>query len=405
VKTSVGGIRRSRSRLRLLLFIARRSLFASRLTLILLTLAIAAGAGFQISNTANLTGFSDALLEEGLTRGASDLRVEPRDAPRFADGDAVAAQIRALVGARSTRPVLVFPGAVSRGNQLLATSIYGIDVDNDNPPFHVTSGTSLAHGDHQGVLLGASLAQRLAAKVGDDISVRMLLGAAPPQPREGDPAALTLTVRGIVSGIAGGYRFVYLERSFLAEKAGAPRAASSIVVHLDDHFEATTAAARINASVPDAVAIGWREDDPYLTNYLKSNDTINTISYAMVVAGVSIPIWALFYIHVLKRRREIGILSSLGFGRREIFVIYLLQSLLVAVIGCVVGSLVGCGLIYYFQGHPLFEWASLVVRPLVTVSTFVMPSLVILATALVAGSYPAWRAARTDRAKVLRRID
>jgi ABC-type lipoprotein release transport system permease subunit len=37
--------------------------------------------------------------------------------------------------------------------------------------------------------------------------------------------------------------------------------------------------------------------------------------------------------------------------------------------------------------------------------TFLGPVLVIATTALIAGSYPAWRAAWTDPAKVLRRLE
>lgn len=396
-------IRRTRAPLRLLLFVARRSLFASRLTVVLLALAIAAGVGFQIPNTANLAGFSDALLEEALTHGAGDIRVEPRDMPRFADGEATATKVRTLTGAHSTLPILVFAGAVGQHGRFLGTPVYGI-ADGEQP-FHVATGAALAPGDHEGILIGSSLATRLPAKVGDAIEVRVIFGPSDPLLGDDNTGRFTMTVRGIVNGSGGGYRFVFVDRDFLGKELGEPRSASAIVVHLDDHFAAAAAAARINASMPEAQAIGWREDDPYLTNYLTANATINSVSYAMVLAGVAIPMWALLYIHVLKRRREIGILAALGFGRGEIFAIFVLQSLVVAVIGVAIGALLGCGMIRYFQGHPLFEWESLVVRPLVTTGTFLMPAIVIVATALLAGSYPAWRAARTDPAKVLRSIE
>jgi lipoprotein-releasing system permease protein len=45
------------------------------------------------------------------------------------------------------------------------------------------------------------------------------------------------------------------------------------------------------------------------------------------------------------------------------------------------------------------------VRPVVAASTFAVPTLVIAATAIAAAGYPAWRAARTDPARVLRRLD
>jgi lipoprotein-releasing system permease protein len=391
-------IRRSRPRLRLLVFLAGKSLLASRLTFALLVVAIGAGAGFQIPNTANLDGFSEALIEEGLVWGAGDIRVEPRDSPRFADGDAIAARVHALVGATAAAPVLVYAGAVGRKGRFLGAPVYGIDPAMSPTPFHVTAGSGLAPGDN-GVLVGSSLAKRLGVGVGDPVEVRAIFGV------DDEIGRFTMTVRGIVAGSAGGYRFVFVDRELLARQAGLPKAASTIVVHLPDHETASALASRIDREMPDVQALGWRDDDPYLPNYLHANRIISSVSYAMVVAAVSVPVWALLYIHVLNRRREIGILAALGFGRREIFVIYVLQSLVAALVGFALGTLLGLGVVHYFLGHPIFEWEGLVVRPLVGVWSFLGPGAVIVATALVAGAYPAWSAARTDPARVLRRIE
>ncbi len=400
----MASVRRTRGNFRLLAFLARKSLFSSRVTLVLLALSIAAGTGFQIANTANLDAFGVALVEEGLTRGAGDIRVEPHEAARFHDGNALAARLKAMPGVRATLPILVYPGALGTGSRFLGTPIYGIDALAESP-FHLTRGAAIAPGDRTGILVGSSLAKRFALKPGDSVELRVIFGAPEAAIDDDNVGRFTMTVRGIVAGSAGAYRFAFVDRGFLAGEAGEPKAASAILVHLDDHEAATATAAAIATAVPDVDAIGWREDDPYLPNYLGANHTIAAVSYAMVIAAISIPMWALLYIHVLKRRREIAILVALGFGRREVFAIYLLQALVVALIGCAIGSLLGVGLIVYFQGHPLFEWETLVVRPIVTAATFLGPVATITITALIAGSYPAWRAARTDPAHVLRRLE
>jgi len=385
-------------------FLARKSLFSSRVTVALLVLSIAAGAGFQIANTANLTAFQASLLEENLTRGGGDIRVEPSDGPRFRDGDAIAAEVRKEPGVRAAHPYLVYAGAIGKNGRFLGAPIYGLDRI-ELPPFHLIEGEWLAPGDREGILLGTQYVKRLAVGVGDTVEVRVIYGAAGAAIDDDNVGRYTLTVRGIVAGSAGAYRFAYLDRSFLANESGEPGAASAIMVHLDDHEAARETAARLAARIRGIEAIGWRDDDPYLPNYLSANQTISTVSYAMVIAAVSVPMWALLYIHVLKRRREIGILVSVGFGRGEVFGIYLLQALVVAALGCLVGGGIGLVLILYFQANPLFEWETMVVRPLIAAGVFAGPALVITATALVAGSYPAWRAARTDPALVLRRLE
>ncbi len=387
------------------MYLARKSLFSSRITVVLLVLSLAAGAGFQIANTSNLTSFRAALLDENLLHGAGDVRVEPREESRFRDGEAIAAQIRALAGVRDAQPMLVFAGAIGTsekpGMRFFGAPIYGVP-PMPFPPYSVLAGAPLADGDREGILLGTQFQKRLGVGVGDKVEVRVIFGAAGAALDDDNVGRYTMTVRGIVAGAAGAYRFAYVDRSFIASELGDPKSASAILVHLHDHEVARSMASTIAAAVPSADAIAWRDDDPYLVSYLDANDTVSTVSYTMVIAAVSVPMWALLYIHVLRRRREIGVLVAMGFSTGEVFAIYLLQALVVAVIGCIVGSAIGLGLILYFQANPLFSWETMVVRPLVAAGVFAVPSLVITATAIVAGSYPAWRAARTDPATVLR---
>lgn len=400
-----GAVRRTRTNVRLLVYLARKSLFSSRVTLVLLVLSLAAGAGFQIANTSNMTAFRASLLDENLTHGAGDVRVEPRDESRFRDGEAVAAQIRALPGVRDAQPLLVFAGAVGKnGKRFLGAPIYGVS-PMLFPPYVLLDGAMLAPGDRDGILLGTHYGKRLEVTVGDKVELRVIFGAAGMAIDDDNVGRYTMTVRGLVAGSAGAYRYVFVDRSFLAAEVGDPKSASAILVHLHDHEAARSAASAIANAVPSAEAVGWRDDDPYLVSYLNANDTVISVSYAMVIAAVSVPMWALLYIHVLRRRREIGVLVAMGFSTGEVFAMYLLQSLVVAIIGCAVGAALGLGLITYFQAHPFFEWESMIVRPLVAAGVFVVPSLVITATALLAGTYPAWRAARTDPAAVLRRLE
>nr|WP_240806966.1 FtsX-like permease family protein [Polyangium spumosum] len=374
----------------------------------MLVVAVAAGAGFQIPNTANLAGFSEALLEEELRHGPGDVRVEPRDGRPFEDGAAAAARVAeaAETGVRASIPVLVLPGAVGKGGRFHNALAYGYDFPGDPAvrPFHLSEGELLARGDTKGVVLGSSLATRLGVKVGDTVDLRVILGGPPAA--AADPTATSLmTVRGIASGSAGAYRSVFLDRASLAERTGAPAVASAVHLHLDDHFAAAALAPRLEARLPEARAVDWQKDDPFVTNYLAANRTINSLSYAMVVAAITIPVWALFHIHVLGRRREIGILAALGFSRREVFGLFLLQALVVALAGLTAGAALGYGMLLYFQAHPIFSWEALVVRPVITAAVLAGPCLVVLATTLLAGSVPAFRAARTDPAPVLRRID
>lgn len=384
------------------MFLARRSLMSSRTTLILLIVSVAAGAGFQIGNTSNLDGFEDALLEENLTHGPGDIRVEPVDGPRFREGNEVAARLAKVDGVRAAQPVLIYAGAIGRRGKFLAAPLVGVD-PSPLPPFQIVEG-AWDPGDKDALLVGTHYASRMDVKLGDRLEVRAIFGAAGMAVDDDNVGRYTMTVRALVGGTLA-YRAVFVSRAWLAAESGEPNAASAVNVHLHDHGRASALAKQLAKDMPEVMAIGWREDASYVSSYISATRTIVSVSYAMVIAAVAVPMWALLYIHVLKRRRELAMLIALGFAERDVFVISLLQAIFVAVIGSVIGAGIGLGLIAYFEANPIYQWGTMAVRPLIATGVFVGPALVMVVTALIAGSYPAWRAARTDPAKVLRGVE
>ncbi len=397
--------------IRVVISLGFRGLAAGWGTTVMLILAVAIGTGFQIPNTANLDGLHDALLEDGLAHGAGDLRIESRERSRFASGDQVIARLRRLIDERQLSvvavvPSLVFPaaiGVVPKGagsTKFFGAPVIGVD-PGQRAPYHVLEGADLTSGP--GILVGATIAQRLRVRVGDPVNLRVLYGSSV----LGDTnlGKFTLPVRGIVTSSNGAYRFVFVDRTMLGDAAGTPGAVSTIVVHLADHDAARPLVPVVSSALPDARVVAWRDDEPGFASYLDARDIIGDVSYAMVIAAIAIPMWALLYIQVLRRRRELAILRSLGFTRSEVFATCLLQALAIAIAGCALGALLGYAAIQYFESSPLFEWESLRVRPIASASTFVVPFVVIVATAIVAAIHPAWRASRIEPAAVLRRIE
>jgi ABC-type lipoprotein release transport system permease subunit len=387
-------------------WLALRGMLAQRLSLVLLTTAIAIGVGFQIPNTANLAGSSATLVEETLELGPGDIRVEPRGRPRFAapkPGELdVGTRIEQLVPGSRTQSVIVLAGgAYGATKRFVAAPVFGVDFATG--PVRIATGTTPLPGD-LGVVLGSALARQLEASVGDSIELRVVLGNPGEDITQDDGGAYTVTVRGI-AGNSAAYQSIFIERAFLSEELHEPRAVTAVLVHTLDHDTAAATARQIEAALPGTRAIDWETDDPFLPTMLRANRVIERVSYGMVVAAISIPLLALFYIRVLRRRREIAILRAIGFSRRAVFAIYVGQSIAIGLVGSAVGALIGYAAIAFFDRHPIFQWETMVVRPLSTPSTFALPILAALLTATLAGAVAAWRAARTDPARMLQRLD
>ena len=62
-------------------------------------------------------------------------------------------------------------------------------------------------------------------------------------------------------------------------------------------------------------------------------------------------------------------------------------------------------LVRYLIRHPVFNWQAFVIRPVLSARDLAMTMSVVLLTAVAAGTYPAWRAARLDPSPILRGIE
>lgn len=387
----------------LLVHLAWRGLWQRRVIAVLLCVAVAGGVAFQIPNAANLAGYEAELLEQGLAGGLGDVRVRPREGSWLADADALAARLAARPGVVAAVPVFLLPGAIGKRGNFKPALIVGVDPDAPRLPFRIVAGASVADGDPGAAVVGTTIATRAGIAVGDDVQLRVIFGAVEHVASlDDDFGRYSARVRGIAAGAFLGSDAVVVARRLLAGDLGQPHSASAILVHLADHGGARAEAARLAAAFPDLEARAWADDTQFLSSALDGSAAIRLVSRAMVVLAVLIPVWALLYVDVLHRRRQIAIVIALGFRRLDVFLVYLAQAALAGLVGTVAGCGVGYALIAWFTAHPIFASADFVIRPAITASTFGWPSAMVLAATLVAGVVPAWRAARLAPARVLR---
>jgi ABC-type lipoprotein release transport system permease subunit len=406
--------------LSLLLFLALRGLLRSRLTTAMLVAAVAAGVGLQIPNTANLVGYTGSIFEEATTSGFGNVRVQhARDAALGDADDLAAALARELPAVRAAVPIFTLPGAVGRAGRHQVAEVHGVDPTSAYKPYRIRDGRDLAP-DDEGVLVGTSLAARLGIAVGDDVEVRALIpppSTAPP-PEEGGPQATmveyTMKVRGTCAGTFGAYESLVVTRALLGRAMARPHAATRILLYTGSRsagvstarqkapLEARSIASDVERSHPDLHAVTWMTDHPYADSAIRANEVLGVVSHTMVVVAVTIPILSLLFVTVQARSRDIAMLSALGFTRADVFVAFVLQSLVVGVAGAAIGCALGAGAIRWFSRHPIFSSDDFVVLPVATASTFYEPAVVVLLATVVAAAIPAYRATRLAPARVLR---
>ncbi len=392
---------------RLIVSLATSAMREHPLSLSLLVVAVAIGVGFQIPNIANVSGYRAELLRQEVESGSGQVRVRPRSGTRIRDAGPIQERLRALDGVADARLVLVLPAALRNGAKVSVNSIVGIDKSAEGPPYQLVAGTDLDQRDHKTVVLGTRLAKHLGVGVGDDVEIDVLLATRP---------RLTLDDQGVgnstlrVVGFAGlnALDAIFAHRRFLAGEIGEDDAATAIVVHARDPASLPLARqiARVaEAALPSVTAAAWFDDSRFLRSVVGALDAIANVTGIMTIVAVGVPVLALLYIDGLNRRRQVSLLVAMGFRAGDIFAVFFLKAVLVGVIGVAVGLVVGGALIAYFMAYPLFNSEQFVLHPVVTARGVLWPALLVLAVTVLAGSYPAWRAARVDPSSTLRRIE
>ena len=168
-----------------------------------------------------------------------------------------------------------------------------------------------------------------------------------------------------------------------------------------------TAALQITQILRDRHEIQFRDEDDFMVITQKEilsafgQITGAITTFLAIIAGISllvggIGIMNIMLVSVTERTREIGLRKAIGARRRDILVQFLIEAMILALTGGLIGVLLGT----------LGAWiAELLVEDLITVvglDTILLATLVSGAVGILFGVYPAYRAALLNPIDALR---
>jgi len=209
--------------------------------------------------------------------------------------------------------------------------------------------------------------------------------------------------------------FVFADIHDLRRLAEMPDGSAHQIALLVDDFDATDLkASDLSGKYPKLKVETYKQISPDLelfNSQIKLNMIIMTTIFmlALIFGIINTMLMA-----VLERMKELGMLMAVGMNKLRVFLMVVLETLFIALIGAPIGMLLGylTTSYLYTTGIDLSAWSEAleefgmanIIRPFVNADTFFIISIAVIITAVLASIYPAIKAVRLKPVEALRKI-
>lgn len=202
-----------------------------------------------------------------------------------------------------------------------------------------------------GIAVGRYLADRLGLQEGMSVSVTV--------PSDGGQSFLPRSASFVVTSVfATGFyeydaRWLFIDLREAERLAGSPGVANLIEVQLREGAPLDEVVLEIGRRTDHRYAVSdWREMNKQLFSMLKIQQLVLFIVIGLIVFVSTFNIVSTLIMTVHEKRREIGILTSMGAGQRMVRLVFIWYGTMVGIAGTVAGLVIGaavCWIITEFK--------------------------------------------------------
>jgi lipoprotein-releasing system permease protein len=315
----------------------------------------------------------------------------------------------------SATPFVMGQVMVSNGNRAHGVFLRGIDPEKETKTTDIAR--FMKEGRFEdlkpkdktpGIIIGKELAASIGAFKGDIITVMSPFGKI-------GPLGMLPKVRQFrVTGIFEVGMFEYDSNLVLTDIRASQDffdmkdSVTGIQLKLDDIYKASVVREKINQKMKFPVyAKDWMQTHRNLFSALKLEKFAMFIILILIILVASFNIVSTLIMNVIEKKREIAILKTMGATDKGILTIFMLQGLLIGVLGTIIGVSGGYFLCYILNTYEIIKLPADVYYlshlPVKTKFTdFIAVSVSAVVISFFATVYPAWQAAKMNPVEPLR---
>jgi putative ABC transport system permease protein len=247
----------------------------------------------------------------------------------------------------------------------------------------------------EGILLAEGLARSLQVDIGDTI---LIYG----QGLYGVTAAELVPVQGILKFNipAQNNGLAYLSLPYSQWIYSAYDRITSLSIMIDNTDNLDQVASKAHSIFDDRYdVLTWRELSPELVQSIQIDNAQGIIMLGILYIVIAFGIFGTIMMMTAERRKEFGVLISVGMRKWKLYIVSLLETFFISFIGVAAGAIASLPILIYFVNNPIplsgeyadaiLAWGFEPIIPFaINAGMFIAQIWTVLAIALVSGLYP-----------------
>jgi len=407
----------------LLLKIAWRNIWRSKLRSLVVIFAVASGLVGGVFSAAWMNGMGLQRVENALSIETSHVQLHN---PKFSENLGVTktivethkklSEISKMKGVLAVTSRLKTSAMASTAYKNMGVTLIGINPKNEKEVFGLYKNIKKGSGHYfegnkkNTIIISKALAKELKAKLKSKIVLTF-------QDYNNQITGAAFKIIGIFKTDNSSWdkRHVFVENTDLKNLLGMPKDQThEIDIKLDDYTQASIIAAKIQQKFPDVLSEDWSKIQPYLSFLTDYMDLMMGIFMLIILGALGFGIVNTMLMVILERTRELGMLMAIGMTKKRIFIVIMFETILLAIVGAVIGELLSLILIKYFGnvGINLSSFAqglesvgySAISYPVLEPFRYFQIAVLVLIVGILASVYPAIKALKLNPAEAIRTL-
>lgn len=273
----------------------------------------------------------------------------------------------------------------------------------------IIQGEYLASKKDTSIVLGEGLAKQLKLKVNDTL---VLLG----QGYHASSAAAKFKVKGIIKlgspDLNNSIVYMPIHQSQLMYGADNRLTAISIMLKRTTNLKDFKSLIGNELDTSQYEIMTWKEMMPEMDQFIEADSAGHYIIIGVLYVIISFGLFGTLLMMAFERTREFGILIAIGMKKQLLAGILLLESLLISLLGCLMGSIGGILVVKWFTKYPVYFTGELKeiyenygIEPIIYFSgskrIFMIQTSIVLILTLLLAFYPGLKVMRLKPVEAL----